>query len=96
MVVNNHTIKPMDRETIVGVARECGAVVTVEEHQVMGGMGSAVAEVLVGSYQVPVEFVGMRDTFGESGEPNELLEKYGMSVKSIKDAVRKVIERKKT
>lgn len=97
-VVNNHTVKPMDEETILRQAQDCGAVVTVEEHQIMGGMGSAVAEVLVSGLpagrQVPVEFVGMQNTFGESGQPEELLEKYGMSVKSIKEAVRKVIARK--
>lgn len=94
-VVNNHTIKPMDVGTIMKVARDCGAIVTVEEHQIMGGMGSAVSEVLALNYPVPVEMIGMPNTFGQSGEPNELLEKYGMSVVKIKDAVKKVIERKK-
>lgn len=93
-VVNNHTVKPMDKETILRQAQDCGAVVTVEEHQIMGGMGSAVAEVLAANYPVPVEFVGMKNTFGESGQPEELLEKYGMSVASIREAVRKVIDRK--
>jgi transketolase len=93
-VVNNHTVKPMDEATVTKVAQTCGAVVTVEEHQVMGGMGSAVAEVLARNWPVPIEYVGMRDTFGESGEPGELLEKYGMSVGAIKDAVRKVAARK--
>lgn len=93
-VVNNHTIKPMDEETIVAVAKETGAVVTVEEHQIMGGMGSAVAEVLGKNYPVPIEFIGMRNTFGESGQPEELLEKYGMGVKDIKVAVKKVLKRK--
>jgi len=94
-VVNNHTIKPMDVETITKVARDCGAVVTVEEHQVMGGMGSAAAEVLAANYPVPMEYIGMQDKFGESGQPEELLEKYGMSVKSIKEAVKKVMGRKR-
>src|SRR3990172_5121326 len=94
MVINNHTIKPMDEKTIIRAATECGAVVTVEEHQVMGGMGSAVAELLARSHPVPLEFVGMPDTFGESGEPKELLVKYGMDVKAIKEAVYKVIKRK--
>lgn len=93
-VVNNHTVKPMDTETVMRVARECKAVVTVEEHQIMGGMGSAVAEVLAQNYPVPMEFVGMPDKFGESGEAGELLEKYGMSVKSIKEAVKKVVMRR--
>lgn len=93
-VVNNHTVKPMDVATIMKVARNCGAMVTVEEHQIMGGMGSAVAEVLAANYPVPIEFIGMQDTFGESGQPEELLEKYGMSVAAIKRAVKNVIKRK--
>lgn len=94
VVVNNHTIKPMDKATILRVARDCGAVVTVEEHQVMGGMGSAVAEVLAANYPVPIEFIGMQDSFGESGEPGELLEKYGMSVGNVVKMVKKVVARK--
>lgn len=93
-VVNNHTIKPADEKTLTEVAKKCGAVVTVEEHQIMGGAGSAVAEVLAKNHPVPVEFVGMPNTFGESGTPNELLEKYGMGVKDIKAAVKKVVKRK--
>ena len=68
---------------------------TVEDHQVMGGMGSAVAEVLSKNNPVPMEYIGMQNTFGESGEPNELIEKYGMGIDSIKEAVKRVIERKK-
>lgn len=94
-VVNNHTIKPMDEKTIVSVAKKCGAVVTVEEHQVMGGMGSRVAEILAQKNPVPMEFIGMQDTFGESGEPRELIEHFGMGVSSIKEAVKKVLRRKK-
>jgi transketolase len=94
-VVNNHTIKPIDAVTLVTVARDCGAVVTVEEHQKMGGMGSAVAELLAGCYPVPMEFIGMPDCFGESGTPDELLEKYGMKSEAIKEAVKQVIARKK-
>lgn len=94
IVVNNHTIKPMDSETIIRVARECGAVVTVEEHQKTGGMGSAVAELLASNYPVPIEFVGMPDSFGESGEPEQLLHKYGMDVVSIKKAVMAALKRK--
>ena len=95
MVVNNHTIKPMDEKRITEVAKKCGAVVTVEEHQVMGGMGSAVAEVLAKKQPTPIEFIGMQDVFGESGPPKELIEKYGMGVKDIKAAVKRVIKRKK-
>ncbi len=95
MVINNHTIKPIDRKTITQAAKKCGAVVTVEEHQINGGAGSAVMEVLAEECPVPVERVGMRDTFGESGQPWELVEKYGMGKDSIKKAVLKVLKRKK-
>jgi len=94
-VINNHTIKPIDKLTLASSAKETGAVVTVEEHQITGGLGSAVAEALAESYPVPMEFVGMPDSFGESGQPAELLEKYGMSVKGIKEAVKTVLKRKK-
>ncbi len=94
MVVNNHTIKPIDRETIVAAARKCGAVVTLEEHQTMGGAGSAVCEVLAQHCPVPVEMVGVQDHFGESGEPDELMEKFGMGVSAIRTAVEKVLKRK--
>lgn len=93
-VINNHTIKPMDEETIIQIAKDAGAVVTVEEHQVMGGMGSAVAEVLARNHPVPVEFIGVQGCFGESGLPNELIEKFGMGVSHIKEAVRTVLKRK--
>lgn len=94
MVVNNHTIKPIDAETITSAAKKCGAVVTLEEHQIMAGCGSAVCEVLARNFPVPVEMVGMPDSFGESGQPEELIEKYGMGIKSIINAVKKVIKRK--
>ncbi len=94
IVVNNHTIKPLDKDTIIEVAKKAGAVVTVEEHQVAGGAGSAVAEVLAQENPVPIEFIGMNDQFGQSGNPNELIEHYGMGVESIKEAVKKVIKRK--
>lgn len=94
LVINNHTIKPIDVETIVWAAKLTGAVVTLEEHQTMGGAGSAVAEVLAQHYPVPIEMVGMQNTFGESGEPEELLKKYGMDKDSIKQAIKKVLSRK--
>jgi len=94
IVVNNHTVKPMDEETITKIAKLTGAVVTVEEHQVMGGMGSAVAEVLAKNCPVPMEFIGMQNSFGESGEPDELLEKYKMKSKDIVNACKKVLSRK--
>jgi transketolase len=94
IVLNCHTIKPIDEKKIIELAKKIGAVVTVEEHQVAGGLGSAVAEVLAKHHPVPMEFVGMQDLFGQSGSPSQLLEKYGMDAKSIKSAVKKVMRRK--
>ena len=94
MVIDNHTIKPMDKKTVVAAAKKTGAVVTVEEHQIAGGMGSAVAEVLAATAPVPIEFIGVHDRFGESGEPWELIEKFGMGVGAIEKAVKNVIKRK--
>ncbi|MBI2591071.1 MAG: transketolase family protein [Candidatus Brennerbacteria bacterium] len=95
IVLNSHTIKPLDEKKIVEIAKKCGAVVSVEEHQVIGGLGGAIAEVLAKNYPAPMEFIGMQNVFGESGQPDELIEKYGMGVKDIKAAVKKVIKRKK-
>ena len=93
-VVNNHTVKPMDEAAIVAAARECGAIVTVEEHQTHAGMGSRVAEIVAQHHAVPIEFIGVDDRFGQSGTPLELIEYYGMGVKSIKAAIRKAHKRK--
>ena len=93
-VVNVQTIKPLDKETIVREARAAGAVVTVEEHQIAGGLGSAIAELLAQECPVPQEFVGVRDLFGQSGTPKELIEHYGLGVSHIVDAVKKVLQRK--
>jgi len=93
-VINMATIKPLDEEAIIRAAKETGAIVTAEEHSIIGGLGSAVAEVLVENAPVPLVRVGVKDTFGESGEPDELLEKYGLTVKEIKEAVYKVIKKK--
>ena len=93
-VLNNHTIKPMDENAVVEAAKKSGAVVTVEEHQVKGGMGSAVAEVLAKNNPVPIEFVGVQDKFGQSGEPEELIEFFGMGISHIKEAIKKALERK--
>lgn len=95
MVLNVHTIKPIDEKKIVEAAKKTGAVVTVEEHQIMGGLGSAAAEVLARHYPVPQEFIGMQNTFGESGNPWDLVEKYGMGVRDIKHAAKKAFKRKK-
>ena len=94
-VVNMHTIKPIDVEMIVNSAKETGAIVTAEEHQVAGGLGSAVAEVLGQHYPCPMEMVGVKDSFGESGSPAQLMAHYGLKDVDIVEAVKKVISRKK-
>ena len=94
-VVNNHTIKPMDEAAVVAAARDCGAIVTVEEHQVQGGMGSRVAEIVAQQRPVPIEFVGVHDLFGQSGAPQELVEHYEMGVNAIVAAVKRVHARKR-
>ncbi|TSC87902.1 MAG: transketolase, partial [Microgenomates group bacterium Gr01-1014_5] len=93
-VINCHTISPIDERTIISAARRCGAIVTVEEHQINGGLGSAVAEVLSRNWPVPIEYVGMPNSFGESGKPDELLEKYKMKAKDIIKAVKMAVKRK--
>lgn len=93
-VINNHTIKPIDEEEIIKAAEQTGAIVTGEDHQVMGGLGSAVAEVLSKNEPVPMEMVGVQNRFGESGEPEELMKEFKLIAKDIKKAVRKVLERK--
>ncbi|MGC7846395.1 transketolase family protein [Desulforudis sp. 1088] len=93
-VIDMHTIKPLDVEAVVEAARASGAVVTAEEHSVIGGLGSAVAETLVENFPVPMKRVGVMDTFGESGKPAELLEKYGLTTASILAAVKEVVARK--
>lgn len=94
-VVNVSSIKPLDKETIVQMARKTGAVVTAEEHSIYGGLGSAVAEVLGENHPVSLERVGIRDRFGESGSPEQLLEVCGLTVENIVKAVRRAIKRAK-
>ncbi|KKR31909.1 MAG: hypothetical protein UT65_C0014G0008 [Parcubacteria group bacterium GW2011_GWF2_39_8b] len=93
-VLNISTIKPLDTEAVIALAKTCGAIVTVEEHQIAGGLGSAVAETITQGYPVPIEFIGVRDQFGQSGTPDELLEHYGMGQSHILAACKKVIDRK--
>jgi transketolase len=93
-VMNLSSIKPMDVDAIISLAKETKAIVTVEEHQIAGGMGSAVAEVLAQNYPIPIEFIGVQDKFGQSGTPDELIEHYGMGKDSIKEAVEKILTRK--
>ncbi|MFC2013547.1 transketolase family protein [Chloroflexota bacterium] len=95
VVVNCHTVKPLDDETITKVAKKAGAVLTVEEHQIIGGLGSAIAECLSENYPVPLKRVGINDRFGESGEPNELLEKFGLIHTNIAKSVRELLASKK-
>ncbi len=86
--------KPLDREDVIRHASETGAVVTCEEHQVIGGLGSAVCETLSESVCVPVERIGVQDSFGESGTPEELIDKYGLGVDSLCAAARRAVQRK--
>lgn len=93
-VVNLHTIKPIDNETITKLAKETGAIVTAEEHQVTGGLGGAVAEVLSQKYPVPIEMVGIKDKFGVSGPGWELMKHFGLTSNEIVKAIKKVLARK--
>lgn len=93
-VINNHTIKPLDEKTILNSVKKTKTLVTVEEHQVMGGMGSAVIEMLVKKFPVPVEMVAVQDKFGESGTPEELLNKFGLTHPYIMKAAKRVLKRK--
>lgn len=93
-VVNMHTIKPIDEEAIISAARETGLIITAEEHSIIGGLGSAVAEVVTGNCPVPVLRVGIKDVFGESGKPAELLKAYGLTAEDIVKAVKHGISMK--
>ncbi len=93
-VINSHTIKPLDEETILNAIKKSGAVVTVEEHQKAGGFGSAVAELLSQNYPVPQEYIAVDDRFGQSGTPSELIAHYKLDATAIIDAVKKVKKRK--
>src|SRR5258706_1277718 len=94
IVINNHTIKPMDELAIIRAAKTCGAIVTIEDHQIHGGMGSAVAEVLAANFPTPIEFIGVNDMFAESGTTEDMNKKFGLKKENIVEAVQKVILRK--
>ena len=94
-VVNLHTVKPLDRALIEQCARETGAIVTAEEHQVNGGLGGAVAEAVVQSHLVPMELVAVHDRFGQSGKPSELMDAFGLRAKDIVAAAEKALARKR-
>lgn len=95
-VLNLSTIKPLDERAILNLAEAAKALVTVEEHQIAGGMGSAIAELIAAkaARPVPIEFVGVRDQFGQSGTPTELVEHFGLGVSGVREAVKKVLQRK--
>jgi transketolase len=94
-VLDMHTVKPLDTEAVARAARETGAIVTAEEHVLEGGLGSAVALAAAEAHPVPVEFVGIRNTYAESGDPEELLDKYGLMPRHVVDAVKRAVARKK-
>lgn len=94
-VINCHTVKPLDEDTLLAAAEVCGAVVTVEEHQIIGGLGGAVAELLVKHAPTPMEMIGVQNKFGESGAPRELLEHFGLTAPHIVEAALRVLARKK-
>ncbi|MGW9685820.1 transketolase family protein [Flagellimonas sp. 2504JD1-5] len=93
-VINIHTIKPLDDEAILASVKKTDCVVTAEEHNYLGGLGESVSRVLTSHYPVPQEFVATQDTFGESGTPDQLMDKYGLNNKAIEEAVLKVLKRK--
>ncbi len=93
-VINLHTIKPIDREIIINAAKETGAIITAEEHQVMGGMGSAVAEVVMENCPVPMKRIGILDSFGQSGKPEELMREYHLTADDIVKEAQNILKRK--
>jgi transketolase len=93
-VINIHTVKPLDTEAVIKSLRKTKCAVTAEEHNIIGGMGDAIAQAAVKEFPVPIEYVGTKDTFGESGTPTQLLAKYGLDTPNILDAVEKVMKRK--
>jgi transketolase len=94
-MINLHTIKPLDEEAIIKSITKTGCAVTAEEHNIFGGLGEAVAHVAAKAHPIPIEFIGTKDTFGESGKPTDLLKKYGLDAPDIVAAAEKVIARKK-
>ncbi|HEX2536067.1 MAG TPA: transketolase C-terminal domain-containing protein, partial [Chitinophagaceae bacterium] len=93
-VINIHTIKPLDREAVLASIRKTGCAVTAEEHNIIGGLGDAIAQVAATEFPIPIEYIGTKDTFGESGTPDQLLKKYGLDVPDIVAAAERVLARK--
>lgn len=94
-IINIHTIKPLDEKAILASVKKTGCAVSAEEHQVAGGLGDSIAQVLIQKHLAPLEYVGVKDSFGESGTPAQLMEKYGLSAKAIVEAAKRAIARKK-
>ncbi|MBI4037033.1 transketolase family protein [Candidatus Daviesbacteria bacterium] len=94
-VINCHTVKPLDQKTILQAAEETGAMVTLEEHQIAGGLGSAVTELVCHHFPIPIKIIGIKDHFGESGKPDELLKKFGLTVEEIVHGVTSVLRMKR-
>lgn len=94
MIINMSTIKPIDQKMVLKAAKKCGCIVSAEEHSIIGGLGTAIAEVLTANYPVPQEFVGIPDVFGESGESEELMDGYGLKITAIVKAAKRAVERK--
>lgn len=93
-IINIHTLKPLDEEAILASVKKTGCAVSAEEHMINGGLGDSVAQVLARNFPAPLEYVGVRDTFGESGTPDQLMKKYGLTADKIVEQVKKVMERK--
>ena len=93
-VVDMHTIKPLDEKLLIEQAKKTGAVITAEEHQIWGGLGAAVSQALARHHPIPMEFVAIQDTYAESGKPEELLEKYGLTASRIVEAAQRALKRK--
>ena len=94
-IVNIHTIKPLDEKAVLGSVKKTGCAISVEEHQILGGLGESISRLVCEEYPIPMQVLGVQDSFGESGKPDELLKKYGLSVESIAEAAQQVIQRKK-
>ena len=93
-IINIHTIKPLDTPAILNSIRKTKCAVTVEEHNILGGLGDAVAHTAASHFPIPIEYIGTKDTFGESGVPTQLLKKYGLDTPNIVEAAEKVLKRK--
>ena len=93
-LINIHTIKPLDTEAIIASIKKTGCAVTAEEHNVFGGLGDSIAQVAARNHPIPIEYIGTKDTFGESGKPTDLLKKYGLDTPDIVAAAEKAMARK--